>query len=136
MRIALLCCLLVWVPAVTARAPDPRIVRPIILELQGRFTTSREDAAAGGADAVTIRVGDRTRWFSATTARTLSDAPVSGRTVLSALTPIEPNLFARGGADLVHRLADTPDGVEVRMEGMVDRGSRTYLLRAVAVAAP
>lgn len=109
--------------------------KPLVLELDGRFAPDRETARAGGVDPVSVQLGTRTRWFGAVTARTTSGdpPPVSGRTVLSALAPIHPNLLARGAADLVRRLRDAPDGALVHMDGLIDRGSHTYLLRLVEV---
>jgi hypothetical protein len=136
-RIVVLLALALSSPAmVLARSLEGRLVRPLVLQLTGRFVPDRVHARAGGADALMIRVADRNRWFAAVLARTTGDAPVSGRTVLDALAPIEPNLIARGPEDLANRLGDARDGATVRMEGIVDRGSRTYLLRTVEIQTP
>jgi hypothetical protein len=47
-----------------------------------------------------------------------------------------PTLRAVGPADLSGPLVDAADGARVDMEGTVDVGAHTYLLRKVAVGPP
>jgi hypothetical protein len=106
---------------------------PLILRLEGRFAADRQHAAQR-ADAVSIRVGDRERWFAATTARTVGgDQPLSGRAVLNALAPFQPNLLAFGREDLRLALETASEGTPVTVEGVVSTGSRTFLLREVVI---
>jgi len=121
-----------------ARAPSGLGIRqPVVLRLEGHFTATRNDARTQGTDAVSIRLGDNERWFAVDTARTVGgDPPVSGRAVLGMLAPLQPTLLAVGDAALRRRLEEAPIGTAVRLEGLVDRGSRTYLLREVVVAPP
>ena len=105
-----------------------------MLRLEGRFVEDREHAGVHGADAVSVRVGNVERWFSAEKARTVGgDQPLDGRSVLAMLAPIHPNLIAVGSPDLRDRLAAAPAGTAVELEGLVNRGSRTFLLRNVTV---
>ena len=114
--------------------PTIAVTPPLVLRLEGRFTEDREHARARGADAVSVRRGDGERWFSAEKARTVGgDQTLDGRSVLAMLAPIHPNLIAVGSAALRDRLAAAPAGLPVALEGLVNRGSRTFLLRDVVV---
>jgi hypothetical protein len=119
-----------------AREDLPVAPQPIILRLAGHFAPDREQAGASGTDVVLLRIDDVERWFAAVRARTLGDHPLDGRDVLATLAPVRPNLTAVGSAELRRRLRDAPVGVPVEVEGLVNRGSRTYLLRDVVVDAP
>jgi hypothetical protein len=112
---------------------EPGVVlpKPIVLRLDGHFTDDAERARAEGADAITIAIDGRERWFAVDRARTLGDHALDGRDVLAALAPLRPNLIAVGGADLRRRLRAVPPGAAIEVEGLVSRGSRTFLLRAV-----
>jgi len=117
--------------------PSVDVGPPLLLRLEGSFAPDREGATAGGADAVSMKVGDRQRWFSAVTARTVGgDHALSGRAVLNLLAPLQPNLIVVGTDELRRRLEDAPDGTSVVVEGLVNRGSRMFLLREVAVGTP
>ena len=59
------------------------------------------------------------------------DQVLNGQDVLAAVAPFAPNLFVVGPDDLLARLRDAPPGTAVRVEGIVNRGSRTYFLRRV-----
>jgi hypothetical protein len=139
-RVAFFVLVLACGTAMAERFPSETVVRlPLVLRLQGIFAVDREHARAYGADAVSMRIGDDRRWFSAIETRTVGGDPaVSGRTVLNALAPYDPNLLVLGPDDLRARLAAIPPGIPVRVEGLVDRAARTYLLREVIVgnAAP
>jgi hypothetical protein len=109
---------------------------PLLLRLEGRFAADREHAAQG-ADAVSVRVGERDRWLAVTSARTVGgDQAISGRTVLNALAPFQPNLTAVGREDVRLALETAPDGAPVIVEGLVRTGSRTLLLREVKIGSP
>jgi hypothetical protein len=110
--------------------------QPIILRLEGHFAPDREHARTEGADAVLVRVDDVERWFAAVRSRTLGDHPLDGRNVLAALAPFGSELTAVGATELRRRLHEAPIDTPVALEGLVDRGSRTLLLRDVVVGAP
>ena len=111
--------------------------QPIILRLDGHFTADQATARAEGTDAISMRVGDVERWFAVDDARNMNALGfVSGRGVLASLKPFEPTLTAVGDPRLRQRLAGSPVGAPLRVEGLVDRGSRTYLLREVADPMP
>jgi hypothetical protein len=110
------------------------VEQPLILQLEGFFAVDRAAAQAHGADAVIMRVAGDDRWFSAVRARTVGgDQALDGRDVIARLTPIQPNLVVMGARELSDRLASAAVGTPVTMEGLVDRGSRSFLLRSVRV---
>ena len=119
-------------PPAVAVPPDVAVRKPILLRLEGRFAPDREQASARGANAVQFRLAETDRWFSAEIARTFGgDPPLSGPDVLALLAPLGSSLKVVGDERLRHWLADAPLGVGIRVEGLVDRGSQTYLLRNV-----
>ena len=123
--------------AIAARAGDlPRlnVGPPLLLRLEGSFAPDRAHAVATGPDAVRMSIAGHDRWFSARVARTVGgDQPVSGRAVLNALAPYQTSMRVVGSADLVRRFDDAPDGAPMSVEGLVDIGSRYYLLRSVVI---
>ena len=137
MRSLLLLALVIAFPAVAGARSFPfQVPQPLLLRLEGHFAADRA-AARVGADPVSMRVDGEMRWFAVTLARTFGgDQPLSGRDVLNAIAPIEPNLIAVGSADLRHALAGATDGTPLTIEGLVDRGSRSYLLRKVTLPTP
>jgi hypothetical protein len=137
MRAALLALVIACGTATAGRfPPDVSIQPPIVLRLEGTFVADREHARAGGADAVGMLLGDDRRWFSARDARTVGGDPaVSARTILNALAPYG-EVMVVGDAALRSRLADAAAGAPIRVDGVIDRGSRTYLLREVLVGDP
>jgi hypothetical protein len=112
------------------------IPQPILLRLTGRLLLDRAAARAARPDVVGLRIGDGARWCAIDRAVTVGDHPLSGRAVLNMLAPFQDDLIVVGAADLRERLASMPSGAAVTIEGLVDRGSRTYLLRDVQVAKP
>jgi hypothetical protein len=72
------------------------------------------------------------RWLGVDKARTVGgDQPLDGKDVLAIVAPFTPNLLVVGPADLVAPLRDAPPGTKVHVEGLVDRGARTYYLRRI-----
>ena len=47
------------------------------------------------------------------------------------VAPFEPNLLVAGTADVVADMRDAPPGTALRVEGLVEPGSRIYYLRSV-----
>ena len=120
-------------PAV-ARFPDVAVRKQILLRLEGRFAPDRQQASERGANAVQFRLAETDRWFSAEIARTFGgDPPLSGADVLAILAPLGSSLKVVGDEGLRRWLADAPIGLGIRVEGLVDRGSQTYLLRDVSL---
>jgi hypothetical protein len=121
-------------PARASEIPGIPRAQPLILRLEGRFASDRDAALANGRDVLSIRIADRDRWLTVDRATTVSgDHPLNGRDVLNLLAPLQPNLIVVGAQSLRDRLTSAPDGEPVRLEGLVDRGSRTLLLRDVQV---
>jgi hypothetical protein len=124
----------------TARdvTPLPNVGPPLLLRLDGVIATSKEATRGVGFDAVSFGIlGDDTgerRWLAVTDARTVGgDHPLLGKDVLDILAPFTPSLFITGPPELVRRVRDLSPGTPVRLEGLVNRGSRTYLLRQIEV---
>jgi hypothetical protein len=116
--------------------PGFRLTGPIVLQLDGAFASTRDLARVAGADAVEMRIGDRTRWFRTDRARTLGANAPLGRDLLAAVAPLHPNLRVLGSRSQLAPLADAADGVLVALEGVIDVGAGTYLLRRVSLAGP
>jgi hypothetical protein len=114
--------------------PLPNVAPPLLLRLDGVLEAS--PAAARGKGFAVASLGflgsDARRWLAVTSARTVGgDNALDGKDVLALVAPFTPNLLVAGPEDLVRRLRDAPPGSSVRVEGLVDRSSRTYYLRSV-----
>jgi hypothetical protein len=121
-------------PARASEIPAVPRTQPLILRLEGRFASDRGGALANGRDVLSIRIADRDRWLTVDRATTVSgDHPLNGRDVLNLLAPLQPNLIIVGTQSLRDRLATAADGVPVSLEGLVETGSRTLLLRDAQV---
>jgi hypothetical protein len=121
--------------------PLPQVGPPLILRLEGVLEPSRAATRGVGFTAASLgfRGADvgRQRWLAVTDARTVGgDHPLLGKDVLNAVAPFAPSFYVAGTPELVARVRDLPTGTPVRLEGLVSRGSRTYLLRLVEVRAP
>jgi hypothetical protein len=64
------------------------------------------------------------------------DQPLDGKDVLEQVEPFKPNFLVAGSDDLITRLRNATPGTHVRIEGLVERGSRTYQLRRVETQPP
>lgn len=121
--------------------PLPGVGPPLILRLDGVIAPSKAATRGVGFTAVSLGfqgkdVG-RERWLAVTDARTVGgDYPLDGKDVLNLLAPFTPTLYLSGPPELAQRVRDLPPGTPVRLEGLVSRGSRTYLLRLVEVREP
>lgn len=118
-------------------APAP----PLILRLEGVIHRTKAGATGSGFTAVSLGFlggsSDVQRWLGVTKARTVGgDQALDGKDVLALMAPYSPNFLVAGAARLVEQLRDAPAGTPVRLEGLVRRGSRTFYLRRVEVAAP
>jgi hypothetical protein len=121
--------------------PLPNVGPPLILRLDGVIEPSKEATRGVGFTAVSFGfLGEEQtdpRWLAVTDARTVSgDHPLLGKDVLNILAPFTPNLYVTAPPELMKRFRDLPPGTPVRLEGLVDRGARTYLLRSVEVRRP
>jgi hypothetical protein len=114
----------------------PVIPQPLVLRLRGRIAPARAAARAQSPDVVGLRLGNETRWLAVDEAVTVPDHALSGRGVLDSLQPFQSTLVVAGASDLRARLAEASIGEIVTVEGVVDRGSRTYLLRDVQMPRP
>ena len=116
------------------QGPAPNVGPPLILRLDGLIAESREGAVGKGFSIVSLAFsGDDTRrWLAVKDARTVGgDNYLDGKDVLNILAPFDQSLLVVGPADLVGRVRDASAGKPLRIEGLVDTGGRTYLLRSV-----
>ena len=141
LRIVLALALLLASPAgphASVGVPPIR-VRQLILHLEGTMASDRAIAAATGFQAVSFGVMGRDPrlrlWLGVDKAYPLGDYPVLGKDILENVRMYDPNFFAVGPRDLLGRFLDVQPGTRVVLEALVDRGSRTFFLRHVDVAA-
>jgi hypothetical protein len=110
----------------------------LLLRIEGVLQTTRA-AATSGFTVVSMRFLDGdggARFLAVDDVRTIGgDQFVNGKDVLDALAPFDPNLLITGPPDRVAGLRKLAPGTIVRLEGLVDRGSRTFHLRDVFRAA-
>jgi len=135
---ALLLALAVGAPAGHARSipggPFPNVGPPLLLRLEGALEASPDAARGKGFTVVSLALlgSDEQRWLAVTEARTFGgDQPLSGKDVIDLVAPFRPNFLLAGPAELMSALRGVPPGARVRIEGLVDPGSRTYYLRRV-----
>lgn len=131
MRRATIAAVVLGAVAVATAREFPVIPRPIILQLTGRIGRSQAAARAQRPDVVGLQIDADSRWIAIDGAVTEGDHAISGRAVLDMLGPFATTMLVAGDKQMKHRLRDAPDGTPVTVEGLVDRSSRTYLLRHV-----
>lgn len=115
--------------------PPPKLGPALLLRLDGVLT--RDEAAAARVGFTVASFGflghgaDADRWLGVTDARTVGgDVAVDGKDVLNAVAPFTPSFLASGAPEQVKALLAVPSGTAIRIEGLVDRGSRTFLVRS------
>jgi hypothetical protein len=134
------CLLLLLAATAGAQTPPPlpNVGPPLMLRLEGSFAPTHAGARGAGFTVVSLGFLDgrpADRFLGVERARTVGgDQPLDGKDVLALVAPFEPNLLVAGPADVVHRLRTLPAGTSVQIEGLVERGSRTYYLREVRAA--
>src|SRR5579862_3501866 len=114
--------------------PLPNIAPPLLLQRDGVVAGSRRPAERKGFTAVSLAfVGsDAREWIGVNEARTAGgDQPLDGKAALEQVEPFTPNFLVAGSDDVIARLQDATLGTHVRIEGLVERGSRAYQLRRV-----
>jgi hypothetical protein len=115
--------------------PLPRLGPALLLRLDGVLTTDRAAADKAGFTATSFQFlghgADANRWLGVTDARTVGgDVPADGKDVLDAVAPFTPNFIGSGDEKQLKALLALPSGTAIRIEGLVDRGSRSFLLRS------
>jgi hypothetical protein len=114
--------------------PFPNVGPPLLLRLEGLVEPSAAEARGKGFSVVSLGLAgtDERRWFAVTKARTVGgDQPLDGKDVIALVAPFQPNFLAAGPEPLVDQLRNAAPGTRITIEGLVDRGSRTYYLRRV-----
>jgi hypothetical protein len=122
--------------AAQAQIPLPNVRAPLILRLDGTLARDKATARAQGFTAVTLGFLDGgpadVRFLAADDARTIGgDHPLLGKDVLNAVQPFDPNFLLAGPQPIVDQVRTLPGGTRIRLEGLVDPGSRVYYLRSV-----
>src|SRR2546428_1879370 len=121
--------------------PFPNAGPPLLLKLEGVIQPTKAAAERTGFTVTSLAFAggptDERRWLGVTKARTVGgDQPLDGKDVLAVVAPFTPNFLVVGPKDLVAQLRDAPPGTPVRVEGLVNQGSRPSFLpraqRAVA----
>ena len=122
-------------PGPGSSGPLPNAQPPILLRLEGVIQPTQGAARQTGFTVTSLAFAGKSaeqRWLGVTKVRTVGgDQVLNGQDVLAAVAPFAPNLFVVGPDDVLARLRDAPPGTAVRVEGIVNRGSRTYFLRRV-----
>ncbi len=126
---------LVSIAALATELPSPKLGPALLLRLDGVLTTDRAVANTAGFTVASFAFlghgKDADRLIGVTEARTVGgDVPADGVDVLDAVAPFDPNFLASGAPALVTDLLAVPSGTAIRIEGLVDRGSRTFLIRS------
>lgn len=126
------------VPTSYAQSGAGRRALPLILELEGVIAKDRDEAARIGFTTASFGVlGETTSvrvWLGVNAARTAGrDGAPNGKDVLEAVSPYQPNFQLAGQPDDVARLTGLAPGTTVRVQGLVDRGPRTFLVRSVTL---
>jgi hypothetical protein len=120
------------------RVPFPNAGPLPLLRLEGVLQASAAPKAEAAFTVASLGfLGDGAgsrRWLGVTRARTVGgDQPLDGKDVLQLVSPFDPNLLVTGAPAMVAQLRDAPAGTTVEVEGLFDRGGRTFYLRRVTV---
>ncbi len=119
-----------------AQIPLPNARAPMILRLDGALAPDKATTRAQGFTAVTLGFLDGgphdVRFLAADDARTIGgDHPLLGKDVLNAVEGFDPNFLLAGPKPIVDQMRTLPGGTHIRLEGLVELGSRVYYLRSV-----
>jgi hypothetical protein len=123
------------VAAAATEIPSPKLGPALLLRLDGVVGMDRAAVEKAGFTVTSFTFlghgPEANRWLGVTDARTVGgDVPADGKDVLDAVAPFRPNFIASGDPALVKPLLALPPGTALRIEGLVDRGSRTFLVRS------
>ena len=114
--------------------PGVNVGPPLLVRIEGEIQPTR-DAVKSGFTVVSLGfldAGDGHRFIGVEDVRTIGgDQFVNGKDVLNALAPFDPMLVVAGPPEQAAALRRLPPGTAVRLEGLVDRASRTIHLRGV-----
>jgi hypothetical protein len=130
--------LLALAPAGHAGPFSGRRLSPLILEIDGVIAADRDAAAKIGFTTASFGVlgqpEDLRIWIGVNEARTVGrDTAVNGKDILDDMSAYQPNFLLAGSKAQVAQLTELPTGSAVRIQGAVDRGARTFLLRSVTL---
>ncbi len=135
-RHALLATLVALPATLTAQLPLPRSgTEPYTLH--GIVAADQDGARRAGWFAVSAGViGDRSpaRWIGVTEFLPWNGDPFVGRQDLRRLLPASPTLLLTGPPALVTQFQEAAPGSRLVVRGMLNRGSRNFMVSAIEVA--
>lgn len=109
-----------------------------LFTLEGIVAPNRTVARETGWFGISVGVvGDRApaRWVGLTSFVDWRQDPFVGRETIRRLLPADPTLLLTGPPDLVSRFQAAPPGARLSARGMLDFGSRIFMVSAVTVTA-
>lgn len=129
--------MLAVVPLRAAAQPVEMATQPYTLEC----VVAKDQSAAQEAGWFAISagvVGDDApaRWLAVTAFRNWQDDPFVGREALRRLLPSQPTLLFVGPPQLVKQFQTASPGTRLVIRGMLNAGSRNFMLSAIKAMAP
>lgn len=128
---------LVALPTRLLAQPFEMATEPYTLE----GIVAKDQASAGAQGWFPISVGvvgqDQTkRWIGLTAFKTWNDDPFVGRQVIRDLMPADPTMLFVGPPELMKQFTGAPVGSRIVARGMLNTGSRNFMLSGVKVTPP
>ncbi len=102
---------------------------------------AKDQASAQESGWFAISVGvvgdDQTkRWLGLTSFKNWDEDPFVGRQAIRNLMPADPTMLFTGPPALVKKFTAAPVGSQIVARGMLNRGSRNFMLSGVQVTSP
>jgi hypothetical protein len=109
-----------------------------VLTIHGTIAADAQGAGKAGYQARSIgfqgAAADTVHWVGVVSAQANEGDAFLGKDLLDRLDGFTPNMLAVGKEGLLAKLRGAPAGSRVVLNGILDTGSRTYLLNSVTVA--
>jgi len=124
-------------PRGAAAQPSPAGTE--IFTLEGIVAKDQAGAREAGWFAISagvIGAGAPARWVGLTAFRDWREDPFVGRETIRRLMPADPTLLITGPRDMVKQFQTAPPGSRLAARGMLNFGSRIYMLSAFTITAP
>ena len=121
--------------AVAAQGSEPQM-----LSITGRVAADQQAAAQFGLSGVSIGFTgaspDKLVWVGVVKAESWNDDVFAGRDMLAAVQGFTPALIATGKPALLTKIQQAPVGSRIVIEGIFDKGERSYVPGMVEVSPP
>jgi len=108
-----------------------------LLTITGQVSADQKAAENVGYDAVSIsfrgQPADKIVWLGVVRAETWNDDAFAGKTMVDNLDGYTPSFMADGKPALVTKIQQAAVGSRLVMQGMLDTGTRQYLVGTVQV---